>query len=57
MMVELDALVKGVPSLRECTRLKVGGPLVLTAEDRLTGDVELSNPDRTPLLSGALMAY
>lgn len=43
MMGEFDALVKGAPSLRECTRLKVRGPVVFTAEDKLSGEVELTN--------------
>jgi hypothetical protein len=48
MMGEFDALVKGVPSLRECRRLKVRGPVVFTGEDRLTGEVVLENRFEKP---------
>ena len=44
MMGEFDALVKGAPSLRECTRLKVRGPVIFTSEDKLRGEVTLHNP-------------
>jgi UTP--glucose-1-phosphate uridylyltransferase len=48
MMAGFEALVQGAPSLRECRRLKVRGPVILTAQDRLSGEVELSNPSETP---------
>jgi len=48
MMADFDALVRGAPSLRECGRLKVRGPVVFTDEDRLSGEVSLENPGETP---------
>ncbi len=48
MMGEFDALVQGVPSLRECTRLKVMGPVVFTGEERLSGEVVLENRLENP---------
>jgi UTP--glucose-1-phosphate uridylyltransferase len=48
MMGEFDALVKGAPSLRECTRLKVRGPVVFTGEEKLSGDVRLENQSEQP---------
>lgn len=48
MMDDFDALVEGVPSLRECNRLKVRGPIIFTAEDKLSGEVELTNAETTP---------
>jgi UTP--glucose-1-phosphate uridylyltransferase len=49
MMAEFDALVQGAPSLKECRRLKVRGPVIFTAEDRLSGEVTLHNPGETAL--------
>ena len=48
MMAEFDALVLGAPSLRECQRLKVRGPVIFTAEDKLSGEVSLENLEKTP---------
>lgn len=48
MMGEFDSLVKGAPSLVECTRLKVRGPVIFTAEDKLSGDVSLENQSEQP---------
>ena len=48
MMGEFDALVQGAPSLRECTRLKVRGPVIFCHDDVLQGDVELCNPEKAP---------
>ena len=48
MMAEFDALVLGAPSLKECRRLKVRGPVIFTADDKLSGEVDLSNPGDAP---------
>lgn len=48
MMGEFEALVQGVPSLVECTRLTVRGPVMFTSEDRLVGEVTLENPTASP---------
>jgi UTP--glucose-1-phosphate uridylyltransferase len=48
MMAEFDALVQGAPSLKECRRLKVRGPVIFTAEDKLSGEVFLENLSQTP---------
>ena len=48
MMAEFDALVQGAPSLKECRRLKVRGPVIFTAEDKLSGEVSLENLSQTP---------
>ena len=49
MMAEFDALVRGVPSLLRCRRLKVKGPVIFQAGDELIGDVMLENPGKEPL--------
>jgi UTP--glucose-1-phosphate uridylyltransferase len=54
MMAEFDALVLGAPSLKECRRLKVRGPIIFTAEDTLCGEVELSNSGPEPRRVGEL---
>jgi UTP--glucose-1-phosphate uridylyltransferase len=48
MMGGFDALVQGAPSLKECRRLKVRGPVIFTSDDKLSGEVLLSNPGQTP---------
>jgi UTP--glucose-1-phosphate uridylyltransferase len=54
MMDGFDALVKGAPSLKECRRLTVRGPVIFTAEDKLSGEVSLSNPAGEPRRVGEL---
>ncbi len=49
MMGEFDQLVQGAPSLKGCQSLKVRGPVIFSAEDRLTGVVDLHNPSSEPL--------
>ena len=50
MMAGFDVLVQGAPSLRECRRLKVKGPVIFTAAYKLSGEVILSNISDTPRL-------
>ena len=54
MMGDLDALVRGVPSLRKCTRLTVRGPVVFTGEERLSGEARLENRFKEPRRVGEL---
>lgn len=48
MIADFEALLEGVPSLRNCRELKVEGPVRLTSSDRLEGVVELKNPSSVP---------
>lgn len=48
LMADFEALVAGVPSLRECRCLRVEGPVRFTDETRLAGDVHLINPSPDP---------
>lgn len=54
MMGEFDDLVTGVPSLRECRRLTVRGPVLFGSDDVLRGEVELRNDSDTALRPGDL---
>lgn len=54
MIADFDRLVEGAPSLKECTSLKVRGPVVLSSEDRLVGEVILENSGSDPKRVGEL---
>lgn len=54
MMGGFEQLVAGAPSLRECRRLMVRGPVLFSSDDVLVGEVELRNDSDTPRRPSAL---
>ncbi|MCA9797299.1 MAG: UTP--glucose-1-phosphate uridylyltransferase, partial [Candidatus Eremiobacteraeota bacterium] len=48
LMADFEALVAGVPSLTACRSLRVEGPVGLTDQTRLEGEVHLVNPSDQP---------
>lgn len=55
MMEDFDRLVLGEPSLKECSRLRVRGPVVFKGGEPLVGDVCLENLSLTPCGVGDLL--